>query len=434
MTKSEQLFEQAQALMPGGVNSPVRSFKGVGGQPLFFKQGKAAYLIDVDNKSYIDYVCSWGPIILGHCYPQVIHAIAEAMQQGISFGAPTELEIKFAQTISKLMPAIEKIRLVNSGTEATMTGIRLARGFTGKNKIIKFIGCYHGHHDSLLIAAGSGLSTLAIPNTPGIPVSTVEHTLLAEFNNIDQVATLFAQYPNDIAAVIIEPIAGNMNLIMPEYNFLHGLRKLCTENESLLIFDEVMTGFRVALGGAQSIFNIKPDLVTLGKIIGGGLPIGAVGGKSLIMDYLAPVGPVYQAGTLSGNPLALAAGLATLEGITKPGFYTALNDYTLTLGKELTELADAFHIPLHYNSIGGMFGLYFGTQENIRNYQDITSTDKAAYNLFFHAMLQQGIYFAPSMYEVGFISSAHQTKELQTTIKAAERVFALNFCKSLAIN
>lgn len=324
MSYSQQLFNEAQAVIPGGVNSPVRAFRGVGGEPVFFKQGKGAYLIDADNRHYIDYVGSWGPLILGHCHPKVIEAVTEALQNGMSFGAPTELEVRLAEKIIQLMPSIEKVRMVNSGTEATMTAIRLARGFTGKNKIIKFNGCYHGHNDSLLVKAGSGLLTLGIPSTPGIPASITEHTLTADFNDLACTAQLFETYQNDIAAVILEPVAGNMGFVLPRPEFLNGLRELCDHYNALLIFDEVMTGFRVALGGAQSVFNIEPDLTTLGKVIGGGMPVGAVGGKASIMSHLAPEGKVYQAGTLSGNPLAMAAGLATLTEIEKPGFLRIL--------------------------------------------------------------------------------------------------------------
>ncbi len=320
MSRSSDLFHKAQTIIPGGVNSPVRAFKGVGGEPVFFKSGKGAYLTDVDDKQYIDYVGSWGPLILGHCHPKVIEAVDNVLHSGMSFGAPTELEIQLAEKIASLMPSIEKIRMVNSGTEATMTAIRLARGFTNKNKFIKFNGCYHGHSDSLLVKAGSGLLTLGIPSTPGIPKSITEHTLTADFNNLEQVAQLFEKYPNDIATVILEPVPGNMGFILPKIEFLKGLRELCDQYNALLIFDEVMTGFRVGLHGAQGLFGIKPDITTLGKIIGGGMPVGALGGKREIMSFLAPEGPVYQAGTLSGNPLAMAAGLATLKEIEKINF------------------------------------------------------------------------------------------------------------------
>ncbi|ARG97622.1 glutamate-1-semialdehyde 2,1-aminomutase [Legionella micdadei] len=422
MTNSQQLFVQAQAIIPGGVNSPVRAFKGVGGEPIFFKKGKGAYLTDVDGRSYIDYVGSWGPLILGHCYKSVIDAVSEVLQSGMSFGAPTELEVRLAQKIIKIMPNIEKLRMVNSGTEATMTAIRLARGYTSKNKIIKFNGCYHGHNDSLLVKAGSGLLTLGIPSTPGIPASITEHTLTADFNNLEQVARLFEQYSDDIAAVILEPIAGNMGFVLPKIGFLEGLRELCDAHNSLLIFDEVMTGFRVALGGAQQVFNIKPDLTTLGKVIGGGMPVGAVGGKAAIMSHLAPEGSVYQAGTLSGNPLAMAAGLATLTEVEKPGFYEQLSINTKLMIDGLAEIAESFNIPFSCASIGGMFGFCFNDKKQILDYADVASSDEALFKQFFHGMLQKGVYFAPSMYEAGFVSSAHQSEEIRLTHLAAESV------------
>ncbi|MBA2711798.1 MAG: glutamate-1-semialdehyde 2,1-aminomutase [Tatlockia sp.] len=424
MTISEQLFTQAQAIIPGGVNSPVRAFKGVGGVPLFFKEGKGAYLVDVDDKSYIDYVGSWGPLILGHCNQSVIEAVSEVLKKGMSFGAPTELEVKLALKITALMPSIEKVRMVNSGTEATMTAIRLARGFTGKNKFIKFNGCYHGHSDSLLVKAGSGLLTLGIPSSPGIPASVTEHTLTADYNNLEQVEALFKQYSGDIAAIILEPVAGNMGFVVPKPGFLQGLRKICDENDALLIFDEVMTGFRVALGGAQALFNIKPDLTTLGKIIGGGMPVGALGGKAEIMSHLAPEGPVYQAGTLSGNPMAMAAGLATLAELEKPGFYEMLSANTQLLIHGLKDLTASFTIPLNVSSLGGMFGFCFTDKETIVDYRDVASSDELLFKAFFHGMLKKGVYFAPSMYEAGFVSSAHGHEEIKATHKAAESVLA----------
>ncbi|MBA2652332.1 MAG: glutamate-1-semialdehyde 2,1-aminomutase [Tatlockia sp.] len=424
MTRSQQLFLQAQEFIPGGVNSPVRAFKGVGGSPIFFKQGRGAYLIDVDDKSYIDYVGSWGPLILGHCHKSVIAAVTEVLQSGMSFGAPTELEVQLAQKISSLMPTIEKIRMVNSGTEATMTAIRLARGYSGKNKIIKFNGCYHGHNDSLLVKAGSGLLTLGIPSSPGIPASITEHTLCADFNNLEQTAALFEKHPGDIAAIILEPVAGNMGFILPKPSFLQGLRDLCDANNALLIFDEVMTGFRVALGGAQAVFNIKPDLTTLGKIIGGGMPVGALGGKAAIMSHLAPEGPVYQAGTLSGNPLAMAAGLATLAELEKPGFYEQLSAKTESLIAGLATVAALFNIPFNCASLGGMFGFCFNEKKEILDYRDVASSDEVLFKKFFHGMLEKGIYFAPSMYEAGFVSSAHASEEISITHEAAESVLA----------
>ncbi|KTD19388.1 glutamate-1-semialdehyde 2,1-aminomutase [Legionella israelensis] len=424
MSRSQDLFHLAQTVIPGGVNSPVRAFKGVGGEPVFFKKAKGAYLIDVDDRHYIDYVGSWGPLILGHCHPAVTHAVNQAVYQGLSFGAPTELEIKLAQKIISLMPSIDKLRMVNSGTEATMTAIRLARGFTGKNKLIKFNGCYHGHNDSLLVKAGSGLLTLGIPSTPGIPASITEHTLTVDFNDLENTSRLFEQYQDDIAAVIVEPVAGNMGFVLPEPEFLQGLRELCNTYNAVLIFDEVMTGFRVALGGAQQIYNITPDLTTLGKVIGGGMPVGALGGRADIMAHLSPEGPVYQAGTLSGNPLAMAAGLATLSEVEKPEFYEQLTQTTKDLMKALQDVADSFHIPFCTASLGGMFGFCFNQKKRVYHYEDVASSDEVLFKRFFHGMLQKGIYFAPSMYEAGFVSSAHQQEEIRLTQMAAESVLA----------
>lgn len=424
MLYSHKLFTQAQAVIPGGVNSPVRAFKGVGGEPVFFKQGKGAYIIDVDNKSYIDYVGSWGPLILGHCHEKVIAAVIDVLHSGMSFGAPTELEIKLAQKIIQLMPSIEKIRMVNSGTEATMTAIRLARGFTNKSKIIKFNGCYHGHSDSLLVKAGSGVLTLGIPSSPGIPPSITEHTLTADFNNLEQTVRLFEAYGSDIAAVIVEPIAGNMGMVLPSPGFLQGLRALCDTYNAVLIFDEVMTGFRVALGGAQAIYQVTPDLTTLGKVIGGGMPVGALGGKASIMDYLAPVGPVYQAGTLSGNPLAMAAGLATLSEIEKPGFHQNLSNMSELLINGFAQVANSLHIPFCGNAVGGMFGFCFSDKSRIVDYSDVAAADEPLFKHFFHGMLQQGVYLAPSMFEAGFVSGAHKECDILSTQQAAELVLA----------
>ncbi|WP_062727738.1 glutamate-1-semialdehyde 2,1-aminomutase, partial [Legionella pneumophila] len=394
----------------------------VGGEPIFFKSGKGAYLVDVDDKQYIDYVGSWGPLILGHCHPNVIAAVDNVLHSGMSFGAPTELEIQLAEKIASLMPSIEKIRMVNSGTEATMTAIRLARGFTNKNKFIKFNGCYHGHSDSLLVKAGSGLLTLGIPSTPGIPQSITEHTLTADFNNLEQVAQLFEKYPNDIATVILEPVPGNMGFILPKIEFLKGLRELCDQYNALLIFDEVMTGFRVGLHGAQGLFGIKPDITTLGKIIGGGMPVGALGGRREIMSFLAPEGPVYQAGTLSGNPLAMAAGLATLNEIEKVNFFENLSNTTNKLTKVLAAAAENANIPFFTASLGGMFGFCFTDKNNVENYLDVASSDEVLFKKFFHAMLTRGVYFAPSMYEAGFVSSAHGDLEIEKTYDTAELV------------
>jgi glutamate-1-semialdehyde 2,1-aminomutase len=424
MTRSQQLFTQAQTIIPGGVNSPVRAFKGVGGEPIFFKQGKGAYLTDVDDKRYIDYVGSWGPLILGHCHDSVIAAVTEVLHSGMSFGAPTELEIKLAEKIIQLMPSIEKIRMVNSGTEATMTAIRLARGYTDKSKIIKFNGCYHGHSDGLLVKAGSGLLTLGIPASPGIPASITEHTLTADFNDLEQVAQLFEAYPSDIAAIILEPIAGNMGFVMPKAGFLQGLRALCDKYHAVLIFDEVMTGFRVALGGAQALYEITPDLTTLGKVIGGGMPVGALGGKAAIMSHLAPEGPVYQAGTLSGNPLAMTAGLATLLEIEKPGFYQHLANMSDKLIKAFAEVTESLRIPFCGGSIGGMFGFCFNDKSMVFDYADVAASDESLFRRFYHGMLQNGVYLAPSMFEAGFVSSAHDEEDIALTKQAAEKVLS----------
>ena len=423
MNHSQSLFAEAQRLIPGGVNSPVRAFKGVGGTPLFFKEGKGAYLTDVDDKQYIDYVGSWGPLILGHCDPRVIEAVSSVLHSGMSFGAPTELEIQLAKKIIGLMPSIQKIRMVNSGTEATMTAIRLARGYTQRSKIIKFNGCYHGHSDSLLVKAGSGLLTLGIPSSPGIPESVAQHTLTADFNDLEETARIFEKYHSDIAAVIVEPVAGNMGFVKPTPEFLKGLRQLCTDYNAVLIFDEVMTGFRVAKGGAQAVYGIQPDLTTLGKIIGGGMPVGALGGRADIMSHLAPEGQVYQAGTLSGNPLAMAAGLATLESIEKSGFYEDLSAVSASLIAGLAELCESLHIPFCGSSLGGMFGFCFNNKPEVLNYADVASSDEALFKRFFHGMLAKGVYFAPSMYEAGFMSSAHSREDIKLTLEAAEAVF-----------
>lgn len=423
-TVMNDLFKQASHVIPGGVNSPVRAFKGVGGTPLFFKEGKGAYLIDETNKSYIDYVGSWGPAILGHAHPEVVARVIEAVKKGLSFGAPTAIEIRLAEKITEIMPAIEKVRMVNSGTEATMSAIRLARGFTGKNKIIKFEGCYHGHADSLLVAAGSGALTLGIPNSAGVPASFAEHTLVADYNRLSSVASLFEKYGNDIAAIIVEPVAGNMNCVLPKEGFLKGLRDLCDQYGALLIFDEVMTGFRIALGGACERLGIKPDLVTLGKIIGGGMPVGAFGGRRDIMDCVAPLGPVYQAGTLSGNPIAMTAGLATLECIQhSPEFYSVLEEKAQRLMDGFKQAASKQGIPFLTYVVGGMFGFYFTERNVIETYDDVKQSDVERFKSFFHGMLNQGIYLAPSAFEAGFISMAHSEQEIERTIQAADQVF-----------
>ena len=423
MHQSSHLFQEALQVIPGGVNSPVRAFKGVGGDPIFFKQGKGAYLVDVDNHQYIDYVGSWGPLIVGHAHPEVLKRVQETMAMGMTFGAPTEIEIQMAKKISQLMPSIEKVRMVNSGTEATMTAIRLARAVTGRQKIIKFSGCYHGHSDALLVKAGSGLLTLGVPSTPGVPEHLAQNTLTVPYNDLESLQLLFQTYGNDIAGIIIEPIAGNMGMVKPEPGYLAGIRKLCDEYQSIFILDEVMTGFRVALGGAQSIERVVPDLTTLGKIIGGGMPVGAIGGKSWIMDNLAPVGPVYQAGTLSGNPMAMSAGLATLEMIEAPGFYDKLSQMTDLLMSGMKEIAEHYHIPLQTCYEGGMFGFCFTAQHPIRRYEDIATGDEGLFKRFFHRMLKNGVYLAPSMYEAGFISGSHTREDIENTLKAVEQAF-----------
>lgn len=424
MSLSEDLFARAQQYIPGGVNSPVRAFNGVDGTPVFFQTGEGAYLLDVDNKHYIDYVGSWGPLIVGHSHPQVIRAVEAALHQGLGFGAPTQVEVQMAGKITELMPNLEMTRMVNSGTEATMTAIRLARGFTKRDKIIKFSGCYHGHSDSLLVKAGSGALTLGVPSSPGVPAAFAELTLTAEFNDLSSVEDIFTQHRDQIAAIIVEPVAGNMGCILPEEGFLKGLRELCDQHQSLLIFDEVMTGFRVSLGGAQALYNIVPDLTTLGKVIGGGMPVGAIGGKREIMEYLAPLGPVYQAGTLSGNPIAMAAGLATLELVSKKNFYPSLSDMTQKLVQGVTELAQAANVPLLMSSAGGMFGLFFTEQAKVSNFSEVSRIDVERFKQFFHGMLEQGIYLAPSAFEAGFVSSAHKLEEIELTLAACERVFA----------
>ncbi len=423
MTRSEQLFEAAKAVIPGGVNSPVRAFQGVGGTPIFFERGAGAYVFDVDNNQYIDYVGSWGPLILGHADARVISIVTEALSRGMSFGAPTASETTLAELIKASMPALEKVRFVNSGTEATMTAIRLARGYTQKAKILKFKGCYHGHSDSLLVNAGSGVLTLGIPASPGILPSTAEQTLVADFNDLEATQALFEAHGTDIAAIIVEPVAGNMGFILPKPDFLSGLRALCDNYGAILIFDEVMTGFRVGLGGVQARYNVTPDLTTLGKVIGGGMPVGALGGAAAIMDYLAPVGPVYQAGTLSGNPLAMAAGIATLEAIRSSGFYEALAEKTDVLVAGLMAAASAAKIPFQAQSLGGMFGFCFTDNSDIQNQTDVAASDDALFRDFYHAMLKEGVYFAPSRFEAGFVSSAHCIADIQKTIDAAERVF-----------
>lgn len=423
-SKSSHLFTEAQRLMPGGVNSPVRAFKAVGGTPLYFKAGQGAYLIDADDNRYIDYVASWGPLILGHCHPKVVAAVQTQAALGLSFGAPCPQEIALANKICQLMPNIEKIRMVNSGTEATMTAIRLARAVTGRNKILKFEGCYHGHSDSLLIKAGSGLLTFGVPSSPGIPPELANHTLNATFNDLDSVQQLFEKYGTDIAAIIVEPIAGNMNCIPGNAPFLHGLRQICDQYRSLLIFDEIITGFRVSLGGAQALYQIKPDLTTLGKIIGAGMPVGALGGRKDLMQQLSPEGPVYQAGTLSGNPVAMAAGLVNLNELAQPHFYEKLATLTQSLVTGLTERAAKAKISFHTQSVGSMFGLFFNAEKPIQTYQQVVKSNIDQFKQFFHSMLQNGIYLAPSAFEAGFVSAAHSQQEIDQTLAAAEQAFA----------
>ena len=421
-SRNHLLFEQSQQYIPGGVNSPVRAFKSVGGEPVFFQRGEGAYFWDADGKSYIDYVGSWGPLILGHAHPEVVKAVQNAAQNGLTFGAPTEAELEIAQLICQLIPSIEQVRLVSSGTEAGMSVIRLARGFTGRSKIIKFEGCYHGHDDSLLVKAGSGALTFGNPSSAGVPAETAGHTIVLDYNDIAGIEAAFNQWGKEIAAVIVEPVAGNMNLIAPQADFLTKLRELCTQNGSVLIFDEVMTGFRVGLGCAQGLYQIKPDLTALGKVIGGGMPMAAFGGRRDIMQCLAPLGPVYQAGTLSGNPVAVAAGLATLKLIQAPGFYDKLSGRTQQLVDGIATKAKNHGIDFCAQSIGGMFGLYFS--KNIpASFAEVMQCDKSAFNRFFHAMLEEGIYFAPSAFEAGFVSSAHEDNELDKTLSAAEKIF-----------
>ncbi len=424
MTHSEDLFIRAERHIPGGVNSPVRAFKGVGGAPIFFKRGEGAYLIDEDDHRYVDYVGSWGPMILGHAHPQVIHAVQHACEQGLSFGAPTTLEIEMAELVCQLMPSIESVRMVSSGTEATMTAIRLARGYTQRDLIIKFEGCYHGHADALLVKAGSGALTLGIPSSAGVPADVAKHTITLEYNNLKQVDAFFNLHARKIAAVIVEPVAGNMNCVPALPEFLQGLRQLCDQAQAVLIFDEVMTGFRVALGGAQSIYQIQPDLTTLGKVIGGGLPVGAVGGRKKIMDILAPTGPVYQAGTLSGNPIALTAGLTTLKLIQTSGFYESLTKKTNELCEGMQKLAKKNNHPFLSQAVGGMFGWFFSAESSITSFQQVMACDLDRFKKFYHLMLKAGIYLAPSAYEAGFVSACHQTPEIEQTLAAADQVFS----------
>jgi glutamate-1-semialdehyde 2,1-aminomutase len=422
-SRNQQLFEKSQQLIPGGVNSPVRAFRSVGGTPIFFKKGLGSKLWDVDGKEYIDYINSWGPMILGHAHPEVIAAVQQATANSLSFGAPTGLELEMAELINTLVPSMEQVRLVSSGTEATMSAIRVARGFTKRSKIIKFEGCYHGHADALLVKAGSGLLTFGEPSSAGVPPEVAAHTLTLDYNNPQMLKDTFASIGDEIACVILEPVVGNMNLIVPQLEFLQTLRELCTHHGSVLIFDEVMTGFRVALGGAQALYGIKPDMTTLGKVIGGGLPVGAFGGRKDIMSVLAPLGPVYQAGTLSGNPVAVTAGLTTLKLVQAPGFYEKLTAQTAKLTDGLTQAAKAAGVSFSAQSVGGMFGLYFSANPP-GSYAEMMQADKNAFNKFFHSMLDSGIYLGPSAFEAGFVSAAHSDADIAQTVQAAATAFA----------
>jgi len=424
MNRSEHLYEQARQVIPGGVNSPVRAFSGVGGSPLFIERAEGAYLFDVDGRRYIDYVGSWGPMILGHNHPAIKAAVLAAVENGLSYGAPTEVEIRMAEKVCQLLPSMEQVRMVSSGTEATMSAIRLARGYTGRDDIIKFEGCYHGHADSLLVKAGSGALTLGQPNSPGVPADFARHTLTCTFNDLDSVRDAFARFPDSIACIIVEPVAGNMNCIPPDPGFLQGLRELCDQYGAVLIFDEVMTGFRVATGGAQAHYGISPDLTTLGKVIGGGMPVGAFGGRRDIMQQIAPCGPVYQAGTLSGNPVAMAAGLAALNLLEGGAAEAELADKTRFLAEGLKAAADRQQIPLVVNQVGGMFGFFFSDEPAISRYQQVARCDIERFKRFFHLMLAEGVYLAPSAFEAGFLSTAHSQADLVYTLEAAERSFA----------
>ena len=422
MSKSAELFADAKTVIPGGVNSPVRSFSGVGGDPIFIDSAKGAYLYDADGKRYIDYVGSWGPMIVGHAHPEVLDVVNATAAKGLSFGAPTELETLMAKKVCKLVPSIEQVRMVSSGTEATMSAIRLARGYTGRSKIVKFEGCYHGHSDSLLVKAGSGALTLGVPSSPGVPAAVAEDTITLTYNDAESVKQAFAENGEQIAAIIVEPVAGNMNCIPPVEGFLEALREVCDEYESVLIFDEVMTGFRVDKHCAQGLYNVKPDLTTLGKIIGGGMPVGAFGGAHKIMSALAPVGPVYQAGTLSGNPVAMAAGYKTLELLSASKFQENLAEKTQTLVKGIQEQAIEAGIGMSVNIVGSMFGLFFTQEDHIHSFAQVMNCDQELFKRFFHGMLQEGIYLAPSAFEAGFVSGAHTDEDIAETIAAAGRV------------
>ena len=424
MSRSHDLFAAAQRHIPGGVNSPVRAFRGVGGDPVFFDSASGPYVFDADGKRYVDYVGSWGPMILGHAHPEVLAAVQERLHKGLSFGAPTELETTMADLVCSLVPSMDMVRMVSSGTEATMSALRLARGFTGRDKIVKFEGCYHGHADSLLVKAGSGALTFGEPSSPGVPAALAELTITLRYNDLAQVQETFERIGSEIACIIVEPVAGNMNCIPPVPGFLEGLREVCDRHGSLLILDEVMTGFRVALGGAQAHYGIRPDLTALGKVIGGGMPVGAFGGRREVMERISPLGPVYQAGTLSGNPIAMAAGLKTLELISAPGFYDTISARTEQLVDGLLERARAARVPLTANRVGGMFGIFFTDAPQVTNYEQATACNQAQFRAFFHAMLERGVYLAPSAFEAGFVSIAHGDEQIQATLDAAAEAFA----------
>ena len=423
MTRSHDLFQSACQHIPGGVNSPVRAFKGVGGDPVFFTRGEGPWLYDADGKRYIDYVASWGPMIAGHAQPDVIRAVQETAASGLGFGAPTEIETRMAEKLCALVPSMEMVRMVSSGTEATMSAIRLARGFTGRDRIVKFEGCYHGHSDSLLVKAGSGTLTLGVPTSPGVPASVAAHTSTLTYNDLDGVRQAFEPIGGEVACIIVEPVAGNMNCIPPEPGFLEGLRALCDDHGCVLIFDEVMTGFRVARGGAQAHYGVTPDLTTLGKVIGGGLPVGAFGGRRDIMEQIAPLGPVYQAGTLSGNPISLAAGLATLELASADGFHAGLDAAARRLTAGLQAHADQAGIPFSTNQVGGMFGYFFSDEAPVSRFEQVTRCDMERFQRFYHGMLDAGVYLAPSAYEAGFVSSTHTDDVIDATLECAARVF-----------
>ncbi|GAA5525808.1 glutamate-1-semialdehyde 2,1-aminomutase [Microbulbifer aestuariivivens] len=424
MSKSEQLFSDAQQYIPGGVNSPVRAFRAVGGTPLFIERAEGAYMYDADGKRYIDYVQSWGPMVLGHAHPDVIEAVVEQAQSGLSFGAPTELETELAEELCRLWPNMDLVRFVNSGTEATMSAIRLARGVTGRDKIVKFEGCYHGHSDSLLVKAGSGALTMGVPSSPGVPASLADHTITLPYNDAQAVRDCFADMGDEIACIIVEPVAGNMNCIPPVAGFLETLREVCSAHGALLILDEVMSGFRVSLTGAQGHYGIEADLTTLGKVIGGGMPVGAFGGKRQYMEQIAPTGPIYQAGTLSGNPVGMVAGLETLRLVQEPGFFERLNEKTEKLVQGVLAAAREAGVPLAANRAGSMFGFFFTDEEKVTNYQQVMACNTQRFNHFFHGMLDEGVYLAPASYEAGFMSAAHSDEDIEATIAAAKRVFA----------